>query len=396
MLQWHAIRVPSLPLVSRLLVALVAVATIVAIAVMWPSGVRDKFAEIVAPGERATVVGIEDRPCGATIADRCKRVAVRVDSGDAQGTTGVIQWGADGSDLPVHVGDEIRVTEAEQVPGYDYPNETAYQLTDFQRGGSLLLLAGLFVGMVVLFSRWRGVLSLLGLIVSLAVILLFVVPGILSGEPPVAVAVAGSLAVMLATILLAHGFGTKAVAALLGTTGSLLLTALLAVLFTDMARLTGFSGEATAAIPQIDPDISLQGILVAGMIIAALGVLDDVTVSQSSTVLALRAANPGLGFRELCSRAMHVGRDHVGATVNTLVLAYAGASLPVLLIFASGALSVGEAVNLEVVAEQIVGMLVGSIGLIAAVPLTTAVAALLALHTPRDALDATAAHGHAH
>jgi uncharacterized membrane protein len=202
--------------------------------------------------------------------------------------------------------------------------------------------------------------------------------------------------VMLVTILLAHGRGPKAVAALLGTTASLLLTALLAVIFTEAARLTGLAGEEAFALRLANPDVSLQGLLIAGMVIGALGVLDDVTVSQSSTVLALRAANPALSFRELFSRALAVGRDHVSATVNTLVLAYAGASLPVLLIFASGTLPIGQALGLEIVSEQVVATLVGSIGLIAAVPFTTAVAALLALHTPREQLEAAAARGHVH
>jgi uncharacterized membrane protein len=383
-----SIRVPALPRVLRLLVVAIALGTIVAIALMWPGNVRDELAEIVQPSDRATVVGIDDRPCGATVADVCKRVQVRLDEGDAAGTRGVIQWGANGVDPPVHVGDRIRVAEAPSVPGYDAPDEVGYALVDFQRGGALLVLFAIFALLVIAFSRLRGALSLLGLGASLAVILLFIVPAILDGKPPVAVAIAGSLAVMFATIPLAHGRGPKAVAALLGTTASLGLTALLAVIFTGAARLTGLAGEEAFALRLVDPDVSLQGLLIAGMVIGALGVLDDVTVSQSSTVLALRAANPALGFRELFGRAMAVGRDHVSATVNTLVLAYAGSSLPVLLIFASGALSVGQAVSLELVSEQIVATLVGSIGLIAAVPATTAVAALLALHTPGDRLEA--------
>jgi uncharacterized membrane protein len=391
-----AIRLPSLPRLLAVLVGLIALATVVAIALMWPGHVRDEFAEVVQASDPATVVGIDSRPCGATVADECTRVLIRLDGGDAAGSRGVVQWGANGVDPPVHVGDEIRVAEAPPVPGYDAPDENAYTLVDFERGGSLLLLFGVFALLVLAFSRLRGALSLLGLGASLAVILLFIVPAILNGEPPVAVAIAGSLAVMLITIPLAHGLGTKSVAALLGTTASLLLTAALAVLFTHVARLTGLAGEEAFALRLADPGVSLQGLLIAGMVIGALGVLDDVTVSQSSTVLALRTANPALGFRELVSRAMRVGRDHVSATVNTLVLAYAGASLPVLLIFASGALPLGQALSLELVSEQVVATLVGSIGLIAAVPLTTAVAALLALHSSRDELEAAAAHGHAH
>lgn len=391
-----AIRVPSLPRLFRLLVVAIALGTAIAIVLMWPGHVRDDFAEIVQPSDRATVVEIDDRPCGATVSDRCKRVVVRLDEGDGAAETGVIQWGANGVDPPVHVGDQIRVAEAPPIPGYDEPDAVSYALVDFQRGGALLVLFAIFAFLVIAFSRLRGALSLVGLGASLAVILLFVVPAILNGAPPVAVAIAGSLAVMFVTILLAHGSGPKAVAALLGTTASLLLTALLAVIFTEAARLTGLAGEEAFALRLADPDVSLQGLLVAGMVIGALGVLDDVTVSQSSTVLALRAANPALRFRELFARAMQVGRDHVSATVNTLVLAYAGASLPVLLIFASGALPIGQAASLEIVSEQIVATLVGSIGLIAAVPATTAVAALLALHTPDEQLEAAAAHGHAH
>jgi len=391
-----AIRAASLPRLLTLLVGAIALATVVAIAVMWPGHVRDELSEVVQPSAPATVVGIDDRPCGATVADRCKRVIVHLDGREGAEASGVVQWGANGVDPPVSVGDRIRVAEAPPVPGYDAPNETAYALVDFERGGSLLALFGVFALLVLGFSRLRGALSLVGLGASLAVILLFIVPAILNGEPPVAVAVAGSLAVMLLTIPLAHGLGPKSVAALLGTTASLLLTAALAVLFTHLTRLTGLAGEEAFALRLADPDVSLQGLLIAGMVIGALGVLDDVTVSQSSTVLALRAANPALAFGELFRRAMHVGRDHVSATVNTLVLAYAGASLPVLLIFASGALPIGQALSLELVSEQVVATLVGSIGLILAVPLTTAVAALLALHSSRDQLEAAAAHGHAH
>ena len=202
---------PALPRVLRLLVVAVALATAAAMALMWPGGVRDELAEVVQPSERARVVGIEDRPCGATVSDRCKRVRVRLEEGADAGGSGVIQWNANGVDPPVHVGDRIRVAEAPPVPGYDAPDEVSYALVDFERGGALLVLFAIFAVLVVAFSRLRGALSLLGLAASLAVILLFVVPAILNGEPPVAVAVTGSLAVMLVTICSA----TTAVAAVL-------------------------------------------------------------------------------------------------------------------------------------------------------------------------------------
>jgi uncharacterized membrane protein len=160
-------------------------------------------------------------------------------------------------------------------------------------------------------------------------------------------------------------------------------------------EITGFSGEESILLFSGTSGLSLQGLVVAGMVIGALGVLDDVTVSQASTVLALRRANATLGFRRLFTEAIAVGRDHLGATVNTLVLAYAGAALPVLLIFNTQATPFSDAVNREPVAEQIVAGLVGSIGLIAAVPLTTAIAALLATRMPAAAVPDDA-HAHVH
>ena len=199
----------------------------------------------------------------------------------------------------------------------------------------------------------------------------------------------------LITIPLAHGGGSKTLAAVLGTAAALLLTVLLAWFFTNAAHLTGLASEEASFLQLAGAHLSLQGLLLAGMVIGALGVLDDVTVSQASTVLALRAANPTLGFRRLFNLAQHVGRDHVSATVNTLVLAYVGASLPILLIFDTADLGVGDALTTEIVATQVVGTLVGSIGLIAAVPLTTALATLLALEEEPEALAGfEAAHAH--
>jgi uncharacterized membrane protein len=215
----------------------------------------------------------------------------------------------------------------------------------------------------------------------------FLVPAILDGRPLVLTALVGALAVMVVTILLSHGAGLKSLAAMLGTAGALLLTTLLAVIAVRGADVTGLSSDqATLLLAGIEGQISLQGLVVAGVVIGALGVLDDVTVSQASTVLALRRANPALGFRRLLGEALAVGRDHLGATINTLVLAYAGAALPVLLIFNTAGTPFADAVGREPVAEQIVAMLVGSIGLIAAVPLTTAVAALLASRLPPAAV----------
>ncbi len=221
------------------------------------------------------------------------------------------------------------------------------------------------------------------------------VPAILDGPSPPGVALVGSLAIMLVTLVVTHGFGPKMLAASLGTASALVLTLGLGSLFIGGAHLTGLSSDEAIFLRASVGNISITGLLLAGMVIGALGVLDDLTVTQASTVLALRRANPSLGFRRLFASAIAVGHDHIAATVNTLVLAYAGAALPVLLIFSLGGTSFGDALNSESVATEVVATLVGSIGLIAAVPLTTALAALLAVRLPPGSI-ADEHGGHAH
>jgi uncharacterized membrane protein len=386
--------------VSRVFTAIVAVlalATAAGLAILWPGDTEARIgAGIAVDTERAEATRVEEGICPGFGEQRCQTVTARLETGPDAGRRIQLQLGATGLDPDVDPGDEIKVAEApEPPPGAPAVAGTGYTLVDFERGTPMLVLALIFVLAVLVFARLRGALSLLGLGVSLAVVLVFVVPAILDGEPPLAVAVVGSLAVALITIPLAHGGGPKSLAALLGTAASLLLTALLASVFTEAAHLTGFSSEEAIFLQVSGADLSLDGLLLAGMVIGALGVLDDVTVSQASTVLALRGAAPELGFRDLFGRALRVGRDHVSATVNTLVLAYVGASLPVLLIFSSADLGLGEALGLEVVAKEVVATLVGSIGLIAAVPVTTGLAAMLALRESPERL-AASEHGHAH
>jgi len=381
----------------RALVALIAVATAVGIGILWPGDVDADLGETVAvKSESAEVLKVEEVPCQGFDTDSCKTVTFRLDTGPDAGKRATFSQGlGQGLEPDVDVGDRVRVAENVTAPGAAPVAGQQYTLNDFERRRPMLLLALIFAVVVVLFGRLRGALSLVGLAVSLVVVLVFMVPAIQAGTSPLAVAVLGALAIMLATILLAHGSGPKSLAAIVGTTGSLVLTVTLAVLFTQLTHLTGLSSEEGAYL-QVSGELSLEGLLLAGMVVGALGVLDDVTISQASTVLALRAANPAQGFKELFGRAMDVGRDHVSATVNTLVLAYVGASLPVLLIFQSSTLGFGEAINLELIAKEIVATLVGSIGLIAAVPITTALAAVMARRIPASELNAEEHLGHAH
>jgi uncharacterized membrane protein len=383
-----------------LALGVVAAATLIGLVSLWPDGSRtvDPAAQGRQAIEDATVDAVARVECRAPRAFECARVTVRLRSGPDEGGRARFTVGETSSDVRLAVGDRIRVFRLELPEGAQIGGQQIdrYGFADYERTRPLAVLVALFCALVVLTGRWRGVRALAGLALSIAIVVEFVVPAILDGRSAVGVALIGSFAVMFATIPLAHGLGAKGIAAMLGTAASLALTAALASIAVDAVHLTGLTSEETSYLRAVTGGISLQGLLLAGMIIGALGVLDDLTVSQASTVMALRRANPALGARRLIRGALDVGQDHIAATVNTLVLAYVGASLPVLLVFSLGGTSFGNAVNSQAVAEQIVAMIVGSIGLMAAVPITTTLAALLAERLPSSALPDVEGRVHAH
>jgi uncharacterized membrane protein len=369
-------------------------------ALLWPTDVAPARANAQAgQAQVATVARVTAISCQAPGMSGCARASATLLTGPDKGQTATFTTGNSVGSVHVSPGQQVRVLK-NQLPA---PVEGAapsavepYTFLDFQRQGPLLWLAIAFGLVVVLFGRLRGAMSLIGLGASLVVVFAFMVPAMLSGEPPIAIAAIGGSAVMILTIALAHGLGAKSFTAILGTAGSLALTIALAVIFSKVVYLTGLSSEESSLLMVGETNVSLQGLVVAGMVIGALGVLDDVTVSQASTVLALRRANPSYSFGALYREALDVGHDHVAATVNTLVLAYVGASLPILLIFSLGGASFSDALNNEAVAEQIVAMLVGSIGLIAAVPVTTLLTAWVTTRMDPATLPADSGHGHAH
>jgi uncharacterized membrane protein len=364
--------------------AAIAVAVAVGLVALWPGDSRAEVAP-VSPGlvQGAEVISISGEGCAALAGRGCRLVRVVLTDGRDEGARSYLALpSADDFAADLQPGDRIRVQRngpISEEPRLDDPAAQPLAFVDFQRNRPLLALAVAFALLIVALARWQGLRSLIGLMVSLLIVVGWIVPGILSGHPPLLTALTGGVAVMLLTTTLTHGAGLKSTAAILGATATLVLIVALSVIAVEAAHITGLSSEeATMLDARARGDISIQGLVIAGIVIAALGVLDDVTVSQASTVLALRRADPDMPARRLFAEAMTVGRDHLGATVNTLVLAYAGASLPVLLIFAGQGTSFGQAVGYESVAEEIVATLVGSIGLIAAVPLTTGLAALLA------------------
>jgi uncharacterized membrane protein len=252
-----------------------------------------------------------------------------------------------------------------------------YNIRDIERTRPMLVLVAVFMLAVVAFGRWQGLRSLIGLALSFAVIIGFVVPAILRGRSPVAVALVGAMAIMLVSLYLSHGTGRKTTAAVVGTGLALILTGVLTAGFVAATSLTGLVSEEALNASVLGGGLSLRGLLLAGIILGGLGVLDDVTMSQASLVFELRRADPTASFGQLVTGALAVGRDHIAATVNTLFLAYAGASLPLLVLFTTSGDSLGTVATSEVVAVEIVRSLSGSIGLIAAVPLTTVLAAAL-------------------
>ena len=387
--------------------AAAALLTVVGLVLLWP-GDRPTGEQAIGGGEaeRAEVVGVARAGCELS-REPCQRVQIELRTGPEKGERSTMTLPGEDIAPLVEKGDALRVIrnfspDPEQEQGPFGPAGTAgvepYAFADFDRRFPLIALGLIFVAVVVVFGRRRGALSLVGLGISLLILTQFLVPAILDGRPPLLVALVGSLAIMFATIALTHGLGPKSLAALLGSATTLLFTALLALIFVEVANITGFA-SAEATLLRGTPGgstLSLEGLVLAGVVVGALGVLDDVTVSQASTVMALQRADPTQTFARLYRAAIGVGRDHLGATVNTLVLAYAGAALPLLLIFSQQSTSFGTAVNRESVAEELVAMGVGSIGLVAAVPLTTLLAALLVRRLPGEALAREADHGHVH
>ena len=277
--------------------------------------------------------------------------------------------------IMLEVGDRIMVTVSSTPDG----TLTAF-FTDFYRRDSIFLLFGIFVLVSILISGFKGVRSLVGILLSLAVIVLIILPGIREGNDPLLVGILGSIFFVGFSLYIIYGWNVKTHAAVLGSFISLAITGVLAYIFVNHAKLTGYGDENMFYITQLTQNtLNTRSLLLAGILIGTLGVLDDLVISQASAVFELYRNNPTLSLKSLYKSAMNIGQDHIAATVNTLVLAYAGASLPMLLLFSFNNIDYGMAINLEFITEEIVRTMVGSLGLFAAVPITTLLAAVIAI-----------------
>ncbi|MDD4027253.1 MAG: YibE/F family protein [Candidatus Shapirobacteria bacterium] len=255
------------------------------------------------------------------------------------------------------------------------PEGEEYVIIDFIRKDSLILLSIIFIVLLVFIAKWKGLFSLFGMIFTFAVVFAFVLPRLLAGDNPVLIAVGASLVIIPVSFYLAHGFNKKTTIAVISSIISLIITAVFASIFTQIGHLTGFSSEEAGMLSLDRGNLNMKGILLAGIVIGVLGVLDDITISQAAIVDELANTAKLTKAKDLYNRSMVIGKDHITSMVNTLVLAYAGASLPLLLIFTNNPHPFSEIINYELIAEEIIRTLVGSIGLILAVPITTMIAA---------------------
>lgn len=312
-----------------------------------------------------------------------QRLVVRVEGGSMVGQEIVVEEGAANiisAERLFRRGDRIFL---ERAVG---PEEDRFYISDVMRLGPLLAILSLFLALVVVVGRWKGLRSLGGSLFSLAVIFAFILPQIVSGRSPVGVSIVGSILMLSVSTYLTYGVNLKAHAAVAGMFLSLTLTGVLAWLFVGWTRLSGMGMEESAfLVMAFGSDINLRGLVLGGIIIGSLGVLDDICVGQASAVFELISANPELSWLDLFRSALNIGTDHIAAMVNTLLLAYVGGAMPLMLAFTIYQESLLRRINREPIAEEIVRTLAGSAGLVLAVPITGLIASLLARLTIRRA-----------
>jgi uncharacterized membrane protein len=380
-----------------LLLVPVGLGTVIGLVALWPSDEptrAEQAAELFVPpgityhdGRVASSVAV---PCPLTGQEptapepRCATVVVEVLDGAGAGEFQQLDLPPEVSADDVEVGDVLVLTrDPAAEPG------AQYQFTDFARDTPLVVLAVAFTVVVAAVARLRGLAALLGLVFAFVVLLQFVLPALLDGRSPTMVSLVGSSAIMFVVLYLAHGFSARTSTALIGTLFGLALVTGLGSLAVGVARLTGLTSEETIQLQTFDPALDFSGLVIAGVVVAGLGLLNDVTITQASAVWQLHEVDQGMSRRTLYRRGMAVGRDHIASTVYTIVFAYAGAALPLLMLFELYSRPWEVVLTSSAVAEEVVRTLAGSIGLVLAVPVTTAVGAFFATAAGGEAGAAT-------
>ncbi|MFJ4169006.1 YibE/F family protein [Paenarthrobacter sp. NPDC089714] len=371
------------------------VLTIVAMMLMWPSGSREGIS-FASPYQAAPGVTFDTGKIQRVVQESCTQTG-QADSSQSGSTPAGSECTfaftePDKGGEPVKVvinpdvakshgvdvGDNIRYLNLSGVQGAAAGSGSpSYVFVDFVRNVPIALLAVLYAVVVIAVARWRGFRALLGLVGAYAVLVSFILPGLVEGKPPLLLALVGSTVIMIGVLYFAHGFSARTSTALLGTIFGLGITALLAAWATDAANLAGVGNHDAATLINMSDKISISGIILCGLIISGLGVLNDVTITQSSAVWELYELAPNTSARKLFTSAMRIGRDHIASTVYTIAFAYAGAALPILIIVMLYDRPLAEALTSAELSEEVIRTLVGSIGLVLAIPVTTFIAVLV-------------------
>jgi uncharacterized membrane protein len=387
------VAVPAGPRWTLLVVlAALAVATVVGLVSLWPDGDRvsevEEDVSFAAPGvtfPRATVTEVQPA-CPAVTSedgratapqpgedDACGRISVTVDEGASDGERAQIGVPPHVSASGLEPGDQVRLMRIPVAEG------EAPQFSYFgtERPRPLLFLTILFVVVVVAVARHRGLFALVGLAFAAWLIATFLLPGVLSGESAVVAGLVTCSAIMFVVLYITHGFSIRTSVALAGTLAGLSITATLGMASVDSTNLTGVSDEGGGVLQSFAAELDFQGLLICAVMIAGLGVLNDVTITQASAVWELRAASPDMSRRGLWASGMRIGRDHVASTIYTIAFAYAGVSLILLLVLQLYDRPLLDLLSVEEITQEVVRTLVTSIGLVLAMPITTAIAVAL-------------------
>lgn len=365
-----------------IVVGLVAVGVIVGVVALWPDSRKvpqnaNPYGAKGVTTVSGTVSGVMPFNCGSggqgpdglpSVSGNCAHVTATTTGGSAK-----FDLDAGHFKAGIHTGDKVKLIRIEP-PG----QPASYEFLDFRRGLPLSLLAIVFVIIVVAVARLRGLFAIVGVGITLLALTKFILPAFLAGESPLQVAIVGSAGIMLVVLYLAHGVSIRTTSALFGTLFGLALTAGLGGLGTQWTSLTGIGSEDDQTLIAVAPNVHMSGVVAASMVIAGLGILNDVTVTQASAVWELRAVQPAIRARDLFTSAMRIGRDHIASSVYTLVFAYAGSAMTILLLISAYQRGLAEMATTEQISEEIVRTLIGAIGLVLAVPITTIIAVILA------------------
>jgi uncharacterized membrane protein len=381
----------------------VAAGTVIGALLLWPDGGKldaiRKETPFAAPGVTTASGHVMDVAPACPISQgqseshpRCGTIDVKIVDGAGKGNSVQVQVAPEVTASGLGPGDQVQLLRTPAQHG----QPVSYTFDTIDRNAPLLWLTVCFVLVVVAVARLRGLMALVGLVTSGLTIYYFLLPALLAGEPAILVTTVTASAIMFVVLYTTHGPNLRTSTALAGTLVGIALTAGISALSIGYTHLTGVADETGGMVATFAAGLDFQGLLAAGVILAGLGVLNDVTITQASSVWELRAASPEMSRRQLFMRAMRIGQDHIASTIYTIAFAYAGASLAVLMLLSIYDRPLLQLISGEPLAEEIARTIVTSIGLILAVPITTAIATVVTSVAHESDRRSVVAPAHAH